>query len=196
METAGGGGCSKRTNCIHRYLNMATKTTRSIAHLNLSEIATAHGVSQSKVKEIAYALLDKDFDATPELIAQVFAISSANHCDPLGAIDQLAKESPSDSQPADPLTETINALSDQVYQSLAPIADQVRDNVTARLAVEVLGGFIKKKQGQNTKSVFAHFAQMVKGVNLQPPSLQRQINAGGDGDFLSLPASESVTEVV
>ena len=178
---------------------MPSKTS-PIAHLNLPEIATAHGVSQSKVKEIAHGLVDQGFDATPELIAQVFAISSANHCDPLGAIDQLAKESQSeeDSQSADPLTETINALSDQVYQSLAPIADQVRDNVTARLAVEVLGGLmIKKKQGQNTKSVFDHFAQMVKRVNLAAPSLQRQIKAGGDGDFLSLPASsESVTEVV
>lgn len=180
---------------------MASKSAQ-IAHLNLPEIATSHGVAQSKVKEIAFGLLDARLEATTENIAEVFSISRERQCDPLAAIDELAKQSQqfNHQEQADPLAQTVNLLSDQVYQSIAPLAEQVTDNVRARFAVNVLGNLVSnKKQGKVTKSVFETFDRMVKGVALEAPSLQRQISAAGNDDFLSLPSAsepqQTVTEV-
>lgn len=175
---------------------MATKNT-AIADLNLSEIATNLGITQGKVKEIANGLLDKNLEATPELITQVVTIYKEKNWDPMIAIDYLAENLRSETpeNQGDGNTELVTVLADQVYSGLAPLAPIVQDIVAARFAVEIATGIATgtafKNPGKHTKSVFSAFAAIAKSSasNLPSFSLQESLAAAKGKTFLAIAPS-------
>ena len=183
------------------------------ADLDVSAIAAANGISQSKVKEIATALSVAEILPTAESIAEVVKIYTAERIDPLDAVETLAKRlhqtDLGSEDSTDPFGASVNSIADQVYAGLAPLTEQVKDAVTARFAVEIAGGILSgesiRKPGAKTKSVLSAFASAARSVNLgfKTPSLDSRIDAGksapaigGDDDFLSLPPSSPVSESV
>ncbi len=185
---------------------MATKNP-AIADLNLAEIATANGISQSKVKEIAIGLSNEGVSPTPELIAQVVSLYTEKRCDPMLAIEEVAKQVKSQASEEcgegadDPLSASVNLLADQIYAGLSPLAPLVRDVVTARLAIEVASGIATgdsfRRPGAKTKAVFSAFEAIAKaaGNKLPSPTLQASLAAAkGDNHFFALAASTEKVE--
>ena len=145
---------------------MATK----FADINIPELATLLGISQSKVKEIGNTLLNENVNPTPELIGQVVQLYSSTNCDPILAAQEVAKSNGgSADQPIEEKSESadlINLLVEQSYSAIAPLIPIVKDMVTAKIAVDIASSIVNgdtfRNPGQYTKSVFSVVKEIAK----------------------------------